>query len=50
VVAPVLGGFALGHGLGVPYLGLLAALCLVASAVALSLHRIEGLYNERCNS
>ena len=39
VVAPVLGGFALGHGLGVPYLGLLAALCLVASGVALSLRR-----------
>lgn len=39
MVAPVLGGFALGQGLGVPYLGMLAALCLVAAGVALSLRR-----------
>jgi MFS family permease len=35
VLAPVLGGLALGHGLGVPYVLTLAALCLVAGAVAL---------------
>jgi MFS family permease len=39
VVAPVLGGFALGHGLGVPYLVLLAAMCLAAGGVALTLRR-----------
>ncbi|WP_203777369.1 MFS transporter, partial [Actinoplanes nipponensis] len=36
VVAPVLGGLALGHGLGGPYPILLAAMCLVGSGVAIS--------------
>jgi Na+/melibiose symporter-like transporter len=39
VLAPVLGGFALGHGLATPYLIGLAAFCLVAGGVALRLRR-----------
>jgi MFS family permease len=39
VVAPALGGFALCHGLGRPYLLVLAALCLVAAGVAVALRR-----------
>lgn len=39
VLAPILGGFALGHGLGLPYLLGLAACCLAAGGVALRLRR-----------
>jgi MFS family permease len=37
VLAPILGGFALGHGLGLPYLLGLAVCCLAAGGVALRL-------------
>jgi MFS family permease len=47
VLAPVLGGFALGHGLGLPYLGLLAACCLVAAGVSLTLHRSLAMSDRR---
>ena len=39
VLAPILGGFALGHGLGLPYLLGLATCCLAAGGVALRLRR-----------
>ncbi|MET0492338.1 MAG: MFS transporter [Actinoplanes sp.] len=39
VLAPILGGLALGHGLGLPYLLGLTACCLAAGGVALRLRR-----------